>query len=274
LPADTHSVCVGRVPVCMTATKRSLPGFTLIEVLITIVIMGILSTMGLSVYQSTQKKARDLSRKTALNAVTKALGAYMNDKGRYPPSSPDGKILWCGTADDPDSASCPWGSSFGDLTASGERTVYMAALPQEPDKNQNYFYEAVATDPSSRELYKGYKLYGRLENTNDSDVSGPYGTLEDGVRCKSDGDVTCNYILTSETVVPPETCLVSGSACGSGTGTCCSPNACTPFYAYSILLGYSDNCTPQNYCGNPNPLSFTATVGKSDGNSCSGWREC
>jgi len=177
-------------------------GFTLIEVMITIIIIGILSTLGISMFQSTQKKSRDMNRKASLIAVTKALEQYMSDKGQYPPSSPDGKILWCGTSDNPDFVPCSWGGSFIDVASAGdEQTVYLAALPKDQVSGQTYFYEAVPIDG----LNKGYLLYARLENEKDPDIP-----LLDGnpshysTNCSTDTTVrNCNYVLTSETVSKP-----------------------------------------------------------------------
>lgn len=192
----------------------------------------------------------------------------MNDKGRYPASSPDGsgRINWCGTADNPESQPCEWGEPFTDPgTSDSEKTVYMSALPKEPVSNQNYYYEGVTIDGK----VKGYRLYGKLENTNDPDRSGPYGI--GGVKCKTEGDMTCNYVLTSDTVAPPPVCSVSGSACmGPSDTTCCPPISCILQYEYNA--GYTGNCTPRNLCGLQ--TGYTTDIGGADGISCSADNEC
>jgi len=172
-------------------------GFTLIELLITIVIIGILSTLGIVAFQSTQKKSRDLGRKTNLKTVSKALETYMNDKGVFPPSSPDGKILWCGTEAAPDAVACPWGYPLTDVATAGEdKTVYLAALPKDSNPAQTFFYEAVEIDG----INKGYRLYAKLENIKDPDIpaSGQYAT-----NCGATTTHYCNYVLASETVPAP-----------------------------------------------------------------------
>jgi len=245
-------------------------GFTLIEILITIIIIGILSVIGISTYQSAQKKGRDFNRKAGLTAVMKALESYMNDKGVYPPSSPDGKILWCGTAEAP--TVCPWGSSFSDIEATPaegeEPTTYMASLPKDQVANQTYFYEAVPISEGGP--ITGYRLYAKLENTQDPDVS-QYST-----NCSADADIQkyCNYVLTSETVAAPTPyvtvtstptssptstptntpspapCIADGGSCA--TGTCCTVGTCNTYYRIG-------GCKSQQICGVSAPAGYQAT---------------
>lgn len=62
-------------------------GFTLIELLIAIAIVGILSTIGLYAFTSSQRRTRDTQRKNDLVQVKKALEAARNDcqaGGYYP----------------------------------------------------------------------------------------------------------------------------------------------------------------------------------------------
>src|SRR5574341_329497 len=59
-------------------------GFTLMELLIVMVLLGILVAMGLSSFRGSQTKSRDSRRKAELRQISLALEAYFNDKGRYP----------------------------------------------------------------------------------------------------------------------------------------------------------------------------------------------
>lgn len=59
-------------------------GFTLIELLVTIAIIGILASVGLVVYSSTQKTARISKRVQDLKAIQAALETFKAAKGKYP----------------------------------------------------------------------------------------------------------------------------------------------------------------------------------------------
>ena len=59
-------------------------GFTLIELLVVIAILGLLATVGLSSFRTSQLKGRDSKRKSNLSQIQKALEMYYNDYGQYP----------------------------------------------------------------------------------------------------------------------------------------------------------------------------------------------
>ena len=58
--------------------------FTLIELVIVIAIIALLSTLGLSTYNSVQQDARNAKRKADLKEMQKALQIYRQEKGSYP----------------------------------------------------------------------------------------------------------------------------------------------------------------------------------------------
>ncbi len=162
----------------MKIKKNIKTGFTLIELLVVIAILGILATIGLGSYTSTQAKSRDARRKSDLENVQKALEMYLNDFGSYPEDD-SGSI-----------ADFDWGQTFRDPDKA--TTIYMKELPQDPVSSQNYYY--VSGD-------SWYKLYARLENSNDICFS-------NNSFCKSDGFLNtncgsgslCNYIAPSSNV--------------------------------------------------------------------------
>jgi general secretion pathway protein G len=65
---------------------RSARGFTLIEMIIVITLIGILVGLALPQYKYSLKKARETVLKTDLFEFRKLINQYYNDKGKYPPS--------------------------------------------------------------------------------------------------------------------------------------------------------------------------------------------
>lgn len=162
-------------------------GFTLIELLIVIVIIGILATIGLASFSSSQMKSRDAKRKANLQQISQALELYYNDYGQYPVSS-NGVIMGCvdGTS------ACIWGSLTKPFANS--KTTYMITLPADPSSNSYYY---VATKAPASQLYTKYQLYAHLENTQDKNIL-PSAT---GLDCGTGAD-SCNFGISSGNTKP------------------------------------------------------------------------
>lgn len=64
--------------------KRSQQGFTIVELLIVIVVIGILAALVITTYNGIQQKGRNTERTTDLKAVQGQLEAYYAQNGRYP----------------------------------------------------------------------------------------------------------------------------------------------------------------------------------------------
>jgi len=64
--------------------KRIESGFTIIELLIVIAIIGILATLVLTNFQGAQAKGRDTVRKNDINSIYQKLEEYYNEQGGYP----------------------------------------------------------------------------------------------------------------------------------------------------------------------------------------------
>lgn len=153
-------------------------GFTLVELLVTITIIGILSSIGLGSFSSAQIKARDAERKSHLKQLKDAFEAYYNDHGKYPL---------------PADISIQWGESFTDAKG----TVYMVELPKDPAQGLEYTY-APAGDGRS------FQLYARLENTRDinalKDENNQPLVFTD-LEC---GNKECNYGISSTNTTPED----------------------------------------------------------------------
>lgn len=68
----------------MLSKLRKENGFTIIELLIVIAIIGILATLVLTNFRGAQAKGRDTVRQTSINSIYQKLEEYYNDNGQYP----------------------------------------------------------------------------------------------------------------------------------------------------------------------------------------------
>lgn len=165
--------------------KQSQRGFTFMEIMIVMVLLGILVTMVTGSFTSSSRRGRDNRRKSDLHNIQTALEAYMSDKGVYPESSVDGEIVGCGFSG---SEICGWGMAFVDQND----TVYMVKLPDDPVSAQRYYYVSTPTS---------YYLYAKLENIHD-DGDGVNQSGYSGIICNTDGVTECTYGISSTNVSP------------------------------------------------------------------------
>lgn len=161
--------------------NTSQAGFTMIELLVVMVIIGILAAIGFGSFQSSQLKGRDANRKSDLNQIGKALETYYNDKGSYPIGAA-GLINGCSGG-----SSCDWGDPFVDENG----TTYMIEIPADPRDNMSYYYVSDGTY---------YQIYANLENTLDKDV--PVDASDNKMEYSDIicGSGACNYGISSPNI--------------------------------------------------------------------------
>src|SRR5436190_20369463 len=68
----------------MISIKKNNRGFTIVELLIVIVVIGILAALVIVTYNGIQQKARDTERKTDIKALQGHFEAYWADNAKYP----------------------------------------------------------------------------------------------------------------------------------------------------------------------------------------------
>src|SRR5665648_456836 len=68
----------------MNVIRRKQTGFTIVELLIVIVVIGILAAITIVAYNGVQTRARDTERTAEIKSVQTALEIYYIDNGFYP----------------------------------------------------------------------------------------------------------------------------------------------------------------------------------------------
>ncbi len=124
-------------------------GFTMVELIIVIALLGILSVAGLASYTASQRNARDGKRKVDLETFRQALEMYRSDNSTTANPYPNGNGR-TGT-----------GGSGTSLNALTTPTVYLNTnnFPQDPRSAQgyDYYYQRLTANT--------YVVCARLENT-------------------------------------------------------------------------------------------------------------
>ena len=158
-------------------------GFTLIELIVVISIIGILVTIGTATYTTAQQKSRDVRRKQDLAALKSALILYYRDYKEYPPvcSPPSCAIEYLS-------------SGTSNYWINGLFTYMAGNMPKDPIQTSgdcttsaNTFCYKVTTDRQS------FVLFAKLENTKDPELINPNALCPETPPANS----SLNYCLKS-----------------------------------------------------------------------------
>lgn len=124
-------------------------GFTLVEMLVVISIIGILTSVLAGGYVNSQKNSRDAARKIQLKSISDALNSFYADNGRYPSDGGIGTTGVNGLI-----------YSQGQLV-DGSGNIYIKKMPKEmKDDLQQIKYVVSSTG-------KSFWLFTNLENLED-----------------------------------------------------------------------------------------------------------
>lgn len=114
-------------------TNLNASGFTLVEILVTATIIGLLSTIGITGFQAITRSGRDGLRKSDLEQIRSALEIYKSEKKKYPTATTE---------------------CSADLSSD-----YVNPYPQDPNKPTYKYCYLPAVDPALT-----YSICAHLEN--------------------------------------------------------------------------------------------------------------
>ncbi|MBI4250806.1 prepilin-type N-terminal cleavage/methylation domain-containing protein [Candidatus Uhrbacteria bacterium] len=115
-------------------------GFTLVELLITIGIIGILATVTAVSIGNARAKARDSKRLTEVKQIQNALTLYQNENQAFPDSG--GNTLTLGNGAGEYALLCNTASGFQKTKEEcGDAQVFIGTMPGDPLGNDPYFYK-------------------------------------------------------------------------------------------------------------------------------------
>ncbi len=123
--------------------SKQLKGFTLIEILVVVAILGILLIISFFFFQRHMMRARDAERKSDLERIEIAFEDYYNDNGCYPTAD---ALYTCGSTN---------------------LSPYLKEVPCDPLTQRPYVIDYLNGDPC-----KGYRVLAALEIQDDPNITG------------------------------------------------------------------------------------------------------
>lgn len=139
-------------------------GFTLVELLVVLTIIGILAAVTAGNFIESQRKSRDAARKANLRSLAEAVSTYYADYGVFPAKS-----------------LINFGGEF-----SQSKVIYMKKVPIETISGQEPMDYAVSSDS------KSFRLITNLENDQDKDC-----VCYSGSKTPTCTSLNLNYTITN-----------------------------------------------------------------------------
>ncbi|MBP9691549.1 type II secretion system protein [Candidatus Woesebacteria bacterium] len=155
-----------------TSKGKRATGFTLVELIVVIAIIGILATIGMSSYINVQKSSRDVKRAADIKEFRTAIISYVSENGTFPSNS--GCLNgWCCLGHG-DAGTC-WTTAsgyHGSTALDNSLSPYVDKIPDDPLNNTSRYGDAYM-----------YRI--------DTDARGVYATLHWGIENSSPKTQTC-----------------------------------------------------------------------------------
>jgi prepilin-type N-terminal cleavage/methylation domain-containing protein len=161
--------------------KKTTSGFTIVELLIVIVVIGILAAIVIVAYQGVQQRARNSQIMSGVTAYQKALNMYSTLNGSYPNNT------GCLGAGYP-SNNC-WVGPNGNYSVNATLDTNLATVMSTKPSLTTNVLQITATDQRLGALYRyasatDIKIIYYLEGAGQTCMSGTVGTTEmQGTQC-------------------------------------------------------------------------------------------
>jgi type II secretion system protein G len=153
--------------------------FTLLELMIAIVILGVLSALISGNFFTSLKKSKDARRKADLEQIQRALEMYYEDKKAYPTQAA--------------ASGFPFGGKFCETpTCSSNEKIYMQKVPNDPVSSYSYQYQSDGTY---------YRLFSCIENNLDQGPGVSQGGFNGGPN-NCGANCKCKYTISSPNITP------------------------------------------------------------------------
>src|SRR3972149_8548183 len=170
---------------------RLTAGFTLVELLVVLSVIGILASIGVASYTRVRARARDSQRKQDLKAIQTGLEQYFLINADYPVdlanSALTSYVAIAGINDNGNNVitESPGKDIYNALTITGR---YVEKWPNSPQSGlaNAYLYKYFATGTLTTTTESGYKLIAKLETDTDAMENDGSSYLTDDIKADCD----------------------------------------------------------------------------------------
>ncbi|NCU29387.1 prepilin-type N-terminal cleavage/methylation domain-containing protein [Candidatus Saccharibacteria bacterium] len=169
--------------------NRKAHGFTIVELLIVIVVIGILATIGIVAYNGVSQKANNAAIISAASNSSKMIQTYIAEYGTYPYTVPTSSVTFCITTE----SGCldTSGNTIGNRATFDTEMARVGAIPRSVPNSGGemngvvyQYVEAATVNGASQPFSLVYWLQGVNQDCGSPVVVQWYNTPTGKTRCR------------------------------------------------------------------------------------------